>query len=66
MAEHNRAAFHKCTGITYAVEAWTIPGDEEPAELEIVASAEFASESAARQWAWDRMNEGYAARLWLR
>lgn len=52
--------------VTYAVEAWTTPGDEEPAELEMAASAEFANESAAKRWAWDRMGEGYAVRLWLR
>lgn len=52
--------------ITYAVEAWTIPGDEEPCEEEMIHSHEFDNLEDAKHHAWDRLEEGYAVRMYRR
>ena len=53
-------------GVVFGVEAWTVSGDEEPCEEEMVESAEFEKQADAMYWAWNRMEEGYAVRLWRR
>lgn len=50
----------------YRVEAWMIPGDEEPCEEEMISSAEFESLEDAQEWCFDRMEEGYQTRLYRR
>ena len=50
----------------FAVEAWTIPDGEETCELEMASSAEFPSEIEAQALAWERLEEGFAVRLWRR
>ncbi len=52
--------------MVYAMEAWTIPGDEEGTEEEIAEAQEFRTEEGAQEWAWERIEEGYAVRLYRR
>lgn len=52
--------------ILYCVEAWSFPSDEEGGEEEMVYSSEFETKELAKIWVWDRLNEGYQVRLWLR
>lgn len=54
--------------MTYAVEAWTFRTDEgpSPAPDECVAEEEFTDQQRAKDWAWDRLEEGFAVRLWRR
>jgi hypothetical protein len=33
---------------------------------DVAASVELEDEGAARQWAWNRMEEGFLVRLWRR
>lgn len=54
--------------MVYAVEVWTIysPDDEEAQPTEIVDCQEFESLDEAKDWAWERMEEGYYTRMWRR
>lgn len=52
--------------VKFCVEAWTIPGGEEPCEEEMVESQEFDLLSDATAWCLDRMEEGYQTRLYRR
>lgn len=52
--------------MSYCIEAWTFPSDEEPCEEEMIDHAEIQSEEAAMQLAWEWMKAGFQARLWIR
>ncbi len=52
--------------MTYAVESWTFPRDEDPEDEEMMDSAEFGKLENAQKWVWERLQEGYAVRLWPR
>jgi hypothetical protein len=52
--------------MVYAVEAWTYPTDEEGGEHEMERSEEFHTEESAMRWAWDRLEEGFAVRMYRR
>lgn len=54
--------------MVFAVEAWAIhrPDDEEPADNDVQDSAEFSDAEQAKQWAWDRMEEGFDVRMYRR
>lgn len=52
----------------FAVEAWTVNGadEEESAPTEMVECQEFAGELDARDWAWEKMEEGFFVRMFRR
>ncbi len=52
--------------VNYCVEAWTFPCEEDESEPEKAESAEFSTPEGAQHWVWERLQEGYAVRLWLR
>jgi hypothetical protein len=56
--------------MVFAIEAWAFPSEEgEGNDVDFdspTETAEFSSEKEARQWAWERMKEGYQTRLWKR
>lgn len=53
--------------LIYAMEAWVLLGlEEEASEAEMVNNKEFRHHSDAMDWAWDRMEEGFAVRMYRR
>ncbi len=52
----------------YAVEAWTFfdSDDEEPTDTEMVTDEYFEHHNDAKEWAWQKMQEGFYVRLWIR
>lgn len=52
--------------MVYAVEAWTIPEGEEPCEEWMIDSTEFEDKQEAMEWVWERLEEGYAIRMYRR
>lgn len=50
----------------YDVQVWEYPTDEEGGEHEMVESEQFDEQAEARYWAWERLEEGFAVRMYRR
>lgn len=48
----------------YRVEVWAYPTDEEGGEHKLQESKEFAGMCQAMDWLWQRLEEGFAVRLY--
>lgn len=51
--------------MVFACEAWAVASDGGDLE-ELCESKEFADEEIAKNWLWDRVQEGYAILMWRR
>jgi hypothetical protein len=50
----------------FGVEWWTFPCDEEGGEHEMEGNQDFTDMKEAMEFSWERMEEGFATRMWRR